>query len=239
MSVFSGGLLRTEGLDLHDGHWLRSAADRPGEYTGMLRTYVGTERALEQAWTLEVSAPEIDVTNKDLSPGADQIYLGDTVTVTYTLRNKSPVDATQVSIGITTSDGLTVLDQSTITEMASQSDVKLVIKLKAQKTGNAWVQTAISSYGTTVQEDKTTFNISERPIWQQQWFLAAIGVAAVALIAAIIMLRRRRPKPPTLDLTQATAPSAPSSNMCPRCGKPLTYVQSHSRWYCTKCKEYV
>jgi uncharacterized repeat protein (TIGR01451 family) len=215
---------------LETAQWMvKVRADRPGEYSGMLRTYVGTERALEQAWTLEVSAPEIDVTNKDLSPGPDQIYLGDAVTVTCTLRNKSPVDATQVSVGVTTSDGLTVLDQSTITEIASQSDVKLVIKLKAEKTGNAWVQTDILSYGTTVQEDKTTFNISERPIWQQQWFLAAIGVAAVALIAAVIMLRRRRPKPPTLDLTQATAPSAPSSNMCPRCGKPLTYVQSHSR----------
>jgi hypothetical protein len=225
---------------LETAQWMiKVRADRPGKYSGMLRTYVGTERVLEQAWALEVSAPEIDITNKNLSFGAGQIYAGDTFTVTYTLRNRSPVDASQLSVDITTSDGLTVLDQSTIAEIASQSEVKLILKLKAEKVGNAWVQTTVSSYGTTVKEDKTTFNISERPIWQQEWVLAAVGVGAAVVVAAVIMLRRRRPAVPTLDLTQASIPTEPSSNLCPRCGKPLTYVQAHSRWYCTKCKEYV
>ena len=215
-------------------------ANRPGRYVGMLRTYVGSERILEQPWDLEVSAPEITIASKDTSSPGGKVYLGDTITVTYTLKNTSPVDVTQLAIDIQASDGLTILDKTAVTDIGSQSEVKFIVKLRADKIGNGWVRTTITSYGTVVQQDETTITVAEPPIWQQPWFFAAVGIGAAAVVGVLVLLRRRRGAPPALTLTQPTAPSEPlSSAVCPNCGKTLTYVQAHSRWYCTKCKEYV
>ncbi len=215
-------------------------ANRPGKYTGMLRTYVGSERILEQPWELTVSAPEIAIADKDTSSSGGQIFLGDTMTVTYTLKNSSPVDATEITVDVEVSDGLTILDKTVLTDVGSQSEVKFIIKLRADKIGNGWVRTTIKSYGTVVQEDETAITVAELPIWQQTWFLAAVGIGVAAAVGLIVMLRRRRGAPAALMMPQMTVPSEPSSSaVCPNCGKTLTYVQTHSRWYCTKCKEYV
>mgnify|MGYP002153771407 CR=1 FL=1 len=225
---------------LETGQWtIEVRALLPGKYTGMLRTYSGTERVLEQVWKLDVAAPEISIASKEVSPKGDTVYLGDTITITYRLSNPSPVDARELNLDVRTSDGLVVLDLPAITEIGAGSEVEAIIKLRADKLGDAWTRLVVSSYGDVVQEDQLTFEISERPVWEQQWFLAAIGGGAAALVIALLVLRRRGPKAPRAVLTQPSAPIEPSSNMCPTCGKPLTFVQAHSRWYCTKCKEYV
>lgn len=38
-----------------------------------------------------------------------------------------------------------------------------------------------------------------------------------------------KPKPKI----EAVAP-----NLCPTCGKPLTYIEQYKRWYCYNCKKY-
>ncbi len=41
-------------------------------------------------------------------------------------------------------------------------------------------------------------------------------------------ISRSPPPPPPTGMTQ----------LCPTCGKSLTYVQQYDRWYCTNCKKY-
>jgi MFS family permease len=33
-------------------------------------------------------------------------------------------------------------------------------------------------------------------------------------------------------------PPPGTAQLCPTCGRPLTYVKEYDRWYCTKCKKY-
>lgn len=212
--------------------------ERPGKYAGMLRVYAENERILEQAWELEVLAPEIIIARKEFSAQEGQIYAGDTIIVTYTLRNTSPVDVNQPAIDVETSEGLSVVEVPSISEIRSQSDVKVAIKLRAEKPGAASVHVAISAYGIVVQEDQFNLNISERPVWTEQWFVAGVGLGVALLVVVIALTRRRRPKTPGIVLPQQRLSAEPSTS-CPRCGKPLTFVQAYSRWYCTKCKEYV
>jgi ssDNA-binding Zn-finger/Zn-ribbon topoisomerase 1 len=37
----------------------------------------------------------------------------------------------------------------------------------------------------------------------------------------------------------ASAGAAPATNKCPKCGKPATYIEKYSRWYCYDCKAYL
>lgn len=212
--------------------------DRPGTYQGKLRVYVGTQKVLEQDWQLQVSAPEIAVADRELSPQADQAYVGDTITITYTLKNTSPVAAKQLTLDVKTSEGLTILDTPTLTEIGSQSEVRAAVKVRADKLGPAWVQITLSSYGVTVKEDRVSLTISERPLWQQPLFIGGLGVGVAALVAVVLMRRRRPPKTQGVLLNQPAPVVGPSST-CPRCGKALTYVQAQSKWYCTRCKEYI
>jgi ribosomal protein S27AE len=210
---------------------------QPGTYTGRLRIYAGNQRILEQPWKLEVAAPEIRIVRKELSQEG-QIYLGDIFTVTYRLRNTSPVDVKSLTFNINTGTGLTVIESPTITEIGSQSEVTAILKMRADRAGTAAVEVAIAAYGTQVQEDKFTLSISERPIWLQSWFLPVVAVIAALVIVGLILYRRRAPKAPSLVVGEPKLPSKPSAT-CPRCGSSLTFVETRSKYYCTRCKEYV
>jgi ribosomal protein S27AE len=164
--------------------------------------------------------------------------LGDVFTVTYRLRNTSPVDVRSLTFNINTGAGLTVIESPTITEIGSQSEVTVILKMRADKTGTAVVQVAITAYEAAVLEDKFTLSISERPIWLQSWFLPVVAVGAALVIVGLIMYRRRAPKAPSLVVGESKLPSKPSAT-CPRCGGSLTFVQARSKYYCTRCKEYV
>jgi hypothetical protein len=214
-------------------------AELPGTYRGMLRVYSENEALLEQEWKLEVKAPEISLVTKDFSPQASQVHLGDTITITYTLRNTSPADARQLTFDIAAGDGLTVLERPSLAVIPAQSEAKAVVKLRADRVGSSWVEKKVSSYGAIVQQDRVTVTVTERSLWEQQWFLPAVGVGAVIVVVAVITLRRRGPKTGLLPSQPASAPAAVSSTICPRCGKALTYVQARSQWYRTRCKEYL
>lgn len=44
------------------------------------------------------------------------------------------------------------------------------------------------------------------------------------------MLSRAPPAPPP--------PPSATTQLCPDCNKPLTFVEQHNRWYCPNCKKY-
>jgi len=224
---------------LATGQWkIDVLGQQPGKYTGMLRVYAGNERVQEQAWKLDVAAPEISIVRRELSAEGAQAYLGDTVTVTYRLRNLSPVDAKSLTYNVETGGSLTVVELPTVTQIGSQSEVIATLKIRAARTGAATVRVAILAYGATVQQDVFSITISERPLWMESWFLPMLAVIALVAVASLVMYRRRGQKPPAVTLGQPKAPPRPSS-ICPKCGGPLTYVQARSKYYCPRCREYL
>jgi ribosomal protein S27AE len=36
-----------------------------------------------------------------------------------------------------------------------------------------------------------------------------------------------------------TPKAAGETPMCPKCGKPATWIDAYKRWYCYSCKEYL
>jgi hypothetical protein len=164
------------------------------------------------------------------------------ITITYTLRNSGPVDANGITFDVKTGDGLTVVNSPTISQIPSQSQATATLKLRADKTGTTSVQVTINGYGTVVQQDNFKLDISERPLWLQSWFLPVVAAVVVALVVAVILVRRRKPSGPKAPKLVTAIPeqsvSTGPASACPRCGKSLTYVQSRSKYYCTKCKEY-
>jgi ribosomal protein S27AE len=224
---------------LGTGQWtIDVRGDLPGSYKGFLRVYVGNDRVLEQDWKLDVLGPEISVSAIESQAQEGSVHPGDIFTVTYTLKNTSPVDADNVSIDLTASDGLTILQKPSIASIPAQSEVKAQIKLRSVRAGTEWLKIAVSSYGTVVYEDTLDFTISERPLWEQQSFMLAVVVGAVLVAAVVLVMRQRKRKTPSQVMATPKPLSEPTS-LCPRCGKQLTYVQAQSRWYCTKCREYV
>jgi len=221
------------------GQWkIDVLGQQPGKYTGMLRVYAGNERVQEQAWKLDVTAPEISIVRRDLSAEGAQAYLGDMITVTYRLRNLSPADAKSLTYNVETGGSLTVVELPTVTQIGSQSEVIATLKMRAARTGAATVRVAILAYGATVQQDVFSITISERPLWMESWFLPMLAVIALVAVASLVMYRRRGQKPPAVTLGQPKAPPRPSS-ICPKCGGPLTYVQARSKYYCPRCREYL
>jgi uncharacterized repeat protein (TIGR01451 family) len=229
----------TKDIDpLGSEQWVvETRAELPGTYRGKLRTYSGDVRLLEQDWELVASAPEIVIATKDVSPQANQVFVGDTITITYTLRNTSPAAATQIVLDVIASDGLTILERPNLSEIGAQSDAKPVVKVRADKVGSFSVELKVSLYGAVVQQDRVTVTVQERPLWQQPWFLPVVGLAVVGAVVAVVMLRRRGPKAGASLTQPVTMPSTPSTT-CPNCGKMMTYVEARSQWYCTRCKEY-
>jgi len=221
------------------GQWrIDVRGQQPGKYAGMLRVYAGNERVLEQPWKLDVAAPEISIVRRELSAQGAQAYLSDIVTVTYRLRNLSPVDAKSLTYNVETGGSLTVLELPTITEIGSQSEVTATLKMRAERPGAATVRVAILAYGATVQQDMFSLTISERSFWMESWFVPMLGVVALVLVAGLVMYRRRRPKAQAVALGEPRAPARPPT-LCPRCGGPLTFVQARSKYYCPRCKEYL
>ena len=45
--------------------------------------------------------------------------------------------------------------------------------------------------------------------------------------------------PPSISPEVAPQSSAGSAPMCPKCGKPATWVEAYKRWYCYTCQEYL
>jgi hypothetical protein len=43
---------------------------------------------------------------------------------------------------------------------------------------------------------------------------------------------------PRMSRAPPPPPPMPAAQLCPTCGKPLTYIQQYDRWYCTNCKKY-
>ena len=195
---------------------------------------------MEQAWQLEVTVPAISISSKDISPQG-QVYVGDLISVTYKLRNDSPVDAKAITFDVKSGDGVSVLESPNLSEIPSQSAVTVTLKLRIDKVGSPLIQLTIMVYGVQVQQDSLTINVSERPLWMQTWFLPAFGGVVLALlVAAVVLLRMRRaPKAPPL-ITSLPEPSSSTAGAttCSRCGKPLTFVSARSKYYCTRCKEY-
>lgn len=224
------------------GQWkIDVQGGQPGKYSGTLRVYAGSSRMVEQAWQLEVAAPPISIAAKDTSPQG-QLYAGDTITVTYKLRNSGPVDVSAITFDVKTGDGLTVVESPSVSQIPSQSQATATLKLRADKTGTASVQVTIMAYGTQVQEDKFNLVVTERPLWLQSWFLPVVGGVVLALLVGVVLARRRKPSAPKAPSLVTSLPeqrvSTGPATTCPRCGKSLTYVQSRSKYYCTKCKEY-
>lgn len=221
------------------GQWkIEVHSQQPGEYSGMLRVYAGNERISEQAWRLKVAAPEISIIKREMSVQGAQAYLGDVVTVTYRLRNLSPVDAKSLTFKVDTGGSLTVIELPTVAEIGSQSEVTTTLRMKAERTGVAAVRFEILAYGTPVQQDNFSLSISERPFWLESWFPPLLGAVAAVIGVALVVYKRRAPKAPMVTLGEPRAPTGPST-ICPRCGSRLTYVQARSKYYCTRCKEYV
>jgi hypothetical protein len=221
------------------GQWkIDVRGQQPGKYAGMLRVYAGNERVLEQPWKLDVAAPEISIVRRELSAQGAQAYLSDIVTVTYRLRNLSPVDAKSLTFNVETGGSLTVVELPTITEIGSQSEVTATLKMRAERAGAATVRVAILAYGTTVQQDMFSLTISERPLWMESWFLPMLAVVALAVVVALVMYRRRGPKARAVAIGEPKGPARPPT-LCPRCGGPLTFVQARSKYYCPRCKEYL
>jgi len=224
---------------LATGQWkIDVRGQQPGKYSGMLRVYAANERMVEQTWSLDVAAPEVSIVRRDLSAQGGQAYLGDIVTVTYRLRNLSPVDAKSLAFSIETGGSLTVVESPTITEIGSQSEVTATLKMRADRVSAATVRVVILTYGTTVQQDVFSLTISERPLWMESWFLPMLGIVALVLVVALVMHRRRGPKAATVTIGEPRMPARPLT-LCPRCGGPITFVQARSKYYCPRCKEYI
>ena len=219
------------------GQWkIDVRSQLPGSYTGTLRVYVLNAKVLDQNWKLEVVPPEISIVRKEISPQEGSIYLGDVVIVTYRLRNLSPVDVKSLEFNIDAGGSMTIVESIAVTEIASQSEVTATLKMRANRVGTATIQVTVMAYGASVQQDKFSLTISELPLWLQPWFLPAIAVAAVLLVVVVVLWRRTAGKSSSIPPQQRI--SSASSATCPRCGKPLTYVQARSKHYCTRCKEY-
>jgi hypothetical protein len=60
-------------------------------------------------------------------------------------------------------------------------------------------------------------------------FLEARPIAMPAFFDLSSLFRGVPPPPP---------PPSATAQVCPTCGKPLTFVQQYNRWYCTNCKKY-
>jgi hypothetical protein len=223
------------------GQWkIDVQGGQPGKYRGVLRGYMGTARIMEQPWQLEVTIPAISISSKAISPQG-QVYVGDLISVTYKLRNDAPVDAKAITFDVKPGDGVTVVESPNLSVIPSQTAVTVTLKLKADKASTSLIQLTVMEYGVQVQQDKLTIMISERPLWMQSWFVPAVGgVVAVLLVSVVVLLIMRR-SPKTTPLVTSLPESRPltsSGTTCSRCGKPLTYVSSRSKYYCTRCKEY-
>jgi hypothetical protein len=177
---------------LGTGRWtIEVRGDLPGSYKGVLRVYSGNDRVLEHGWNLGVLGPEISVSASEFPAQDSPVYPGDIFAVTYTLKNTSPVEASSVSIYLTVSDSLTIVQKPSVASIPPQSEVKNQIKLRSNRAGAAWLETIVSSDGTVVYDATLDIVISERPVWEQQSFMLTVGAGAVLIAVAVIMLRQR------------------------------------------------
>lgn len=63
--------------------------------------------------------------------------------------------------------------------------------------------------------------------------LAILVAASVVVVVVLLIIARRR------KVQIGFVPSRqPALYPCPKCGRPLTYIQQYQRWYCYNCKEY-
>lgn len=126
------------------------------------------------------------------------------------------------------------------------------------ESGGESVLDPIGSDGT--EEDTGMFNLGK--IAGIDTFLLLILFVIIIVIIAGIMAARRRGEPKAKqDAQQPQQPQAaqpqyvqqaqrqpsaqplyaqqaPSSNPCPYCLQPLTYIQQYQRWYCHSCQRY-
>lgn len=78
------------------------------------------------------------------------------------------------------------------------------------------------------------------------WIISVLFVFIFATLGGYLCgyLERRPYGMPTIfnipRMSRAPPPPPPmaTAQLCPTCGKPLTYVQQYDRWYCANCKKY-
>jgi len=91
-------------------------------------------------------------------------------------------------------------------------------------------------------------------IWIVLGFLFGFVIAGILLLLAYMrageLVGSPATVPPPPGPTPAPAPATtappppppapkPEEKLCPKCGKPLTYIKEYDRWYCYNCKQYV
>jgi MFS family permease len=77
------------------------------------------------------------------------------------------------------------------------------------------------------------------------WILSVLFAFIFFLLGGYIcgyLERRPFPMPTIFNLSGLSrAPPPPpvaAAQMCPTCGRPMTFIQQYNRWYCSNCKKY-
>ncbi len=90
-------------------------------------------------------------------------------------------------------------------------------------------------------------------VWIILGFLFGFVIAGILLLLAYMRAGELISTPVTAPLPPSPTPvstatavppppptsSKPEEKLCPKCGKPLTYIKEYNRWYCYNCKQYV
>ena len=60
----------------------------------------------------------------------------------------------------------------------------------------------------------------------------------VGLVLLIVGLVISPPQPTQIYVQQSAPPIMPMANVCPVCGRSMTYYPQKGRWYCHTCRQY-
>jgi hypothetical protein len=206
--------------------------EEPGQYTGILTVYVSGEKKIEETISFEVSPPNIKLVEGP--SGITQSYLGDIMELTFRLKNVGDSEAGDVRIEVDNPESISIIEISSPKDLSRGETGSWIVKLKADQTGDFQLQVNIFSSGFNVGEETFTVQVMPKPFWRQLPFI--VGIAAligIILIASLILMRKRRYAPTTYQM------GAEKVRLCPSCGKQMTYVPTHRKWYCSRCRKYM
>jgi len=179
--------------------------------------------------------PSLDLVSKTQSPKeGEPVFPGDTVTITYELKNKGQSTYKDVKFTIKTlPDQVSLLEATSAKEMKPGTTEKFVLKIKFGKEGKYDMKVHLTINGVLIEEGTLEVNVSV-PFFQNPLILGGIiVVVVVVVVAAVLLVRRKRPTTAAAPATPAQpAPPTPApTKYCINCGEIIPGTAKH----CGKC----
>jgi len=207
------------------GEWtIKARAEKAGNTTAKLRFYVSETKLDEIELPLVIHEPNLELISTTRTPEeGETIYPDDTLTATFTMKNKGPATVKELKLSVEPPSGLTLIESNPPINLEPGATGELFFKMRADNPGEYKVKIPLMKSGVPLPSYKlsATIKVSEKTGWTGLAVLGGIGVLIVVALALVVSRRRKKPT--------VTAP-ATAAAFCPKCGAPASPND-----YCENC----